>query len=88
MAYDVAVIGLGSAGAAALYHLARRGVRAIGLERATPGHDGGSSHGESRIIRTAYFKHPSYVALVRAAFVAWRALEAASGQPDHPLRHP
>jgi sarcosine oxidase len=78
--YDVAVIGLGSTGAAALYHLARRGIRAIGLERATPGHDGGSSHGESRIIRLAYFEHPAYVPLVRAAYDGWRALEAASGQ--------
>lgn len=79
-AWDVAVIGLGSTGAAALYHLACRGLRVIGLEQATPGHEGGSSHGESRIIRTAYFEHPSYVALVRAAFAGWRTLEAASGQ--------
>ena len=79
-AYDVAVIGLGSTGAAALYHLASRGIRTIGLERETPGHDGGSSHGESRIIRLAYFEHPSYVELVQAAYVNWRALEAAFGQ--------
>ena len=78
--FEVAVVGLGATGGAALYHLARRGVRAIGLERASPGHKGGSSHGESRIIRTAYFEHPSYVSLVRAAFANWRALEAASGQ--------
>jgi sarcosine oxidase len=78
--FDVAVIGLGSTGSAALYHLARRGLRVIGLEQAAPGHEGGSSHGESRIIRTAYFEHPSYVHLVRAAFENWRALEAETGQ--------
>ena len=78
--FDVAVIGLGSTGAGALYHLARRGLRVIGLEQATPGHDGGSSHGESRIIRMAYFEHPSYVELVRAAYENWRALERASGR--------
>ena len=78
--FDVAVIGLGSTGAAALYHLARRGLKVIGLEQAAPGHEGGSSHGESRIIRTAYFEHPSYVSLVRAAFENWRALEAETGQ--------
>ena len=79
--FDVAVIGLGSTGAGAVYHLARRGLRVIGLEQATPGHDGGSSHGESRIIRMAYFEHPSYVELVRAAYENWRALERASGRP-------
>jgi sarcosine oxidase len=78
--FDVAVVGLGVTGASALYHLARRGLKVIGLERASPGHDGGSSHGESRIIRMAYFEHPSYVPLVRAAYRGWRALEVASGQ--------
>ena len=80
MVYDVAVIGLGAMGSAALYHLALAGHRAIGLERATPGHLGGSSHGESRIIRLAYFEHPSYVPRVRAAYDQWRALEARTGK--------
>jgi len=79
-AFDVAVVGLGSTGAAALYHLARRGLNVVGLEQAAPGHEGGSSHGESRIIRLAYFEHPSYVALCRAAYRNWRALEQASGR--------
>ena len=49
--YDVAVIGLGAMGSAALYHLAKRGLRAVGIERFAPGHDRGSSHGDTRIIR-------------------------------------
>jgi len=65
--YDVAVIGLGAMGSAALFHLAQRGINAIGIERFEPGHDRGSSHGESRIIRLAYFEHPSYVPLPRRA---------------------
>jgi len=77
--YDVAIVGLGAMGSATLYHLAARGQRVIGLERATPGHDGGSSHGESRIIRMAYFEHPSYVPLLRRAYKNWRALERATG---------
>src|SRR5262249_5748425 len=81
MTVDVAVIGLGATGSAALHHLARRGVRVVGLEQFTPGHDRGSSHGETRIIRLGYFEHPSYVPLVRAAMPLWRALEAKSGQP-------
>jgi sarcosine oxidase len=79
MTVDVAVIGLGATGSAALHHLARRGLRVVGLEQFTPGHDRGSSHGESRIIRLGYFEHPSYVPLVRAAIPLWRALERDSG---------
>ena len=80
MTVDVAVIGLGVMGSAALHHLARRGLRAVGIEQFTPGHDRGSSHGETRIIRLGYFEHPSYVPLVRAALPLWRALERDSGQ--------
>ncbi len=80
MPYDVVVIGLGAAGSAALCHLARRGKRALGLERFAINHDRASSHGETRIIRLGYFEHPSYVPLVRAAYTMWRELEAASGE--------
>jgi sarcosine oxidase len=78
--FDVAVCGVGAMGSAALYHLARRGLRAIGIERATPGHDGGSSHGATRIIRLSYFEHPSYVPLLRHAYAQWRDLEQAAGR--------
>src|SRR5215210_7560336 len=76
--FDVVVVGLGAIGSAALYQLARRGVRVVGVERLTPGHDQGSSHGESRIIRFGYFEHPSYVPLLRRTYALWRELEAAS----------
>ena len=79
-AYDVAVVGLGAMGGAALYHLAARDQRVIGLDRFPIGHTRGSSHGESRIIRLAYFEHPDYVPLLRLAYRNWRALEAATGQ--------
>jgi sarcosine oxidase len=78
--YDVAVVGLGAMGAATLFDLARRGKRAIGIEQFEPGHDRGSSHGESRLIRMAYFEDPAYVPLVRLAYRNWRALEALTGQ--------
>jgi len=78
--HDVIVVGLGAMGSAALYHLSRRNVRAIGLERFEPGHERGSSHGRTRIIRHGYFEHPSYVPLVRRAAAMWRELEAASGR--------
>jgi sarcosine oxidase len=78
--YDVAVVGLGAMGGAALHDLALRGKRVIGLDRFEPGHDRGSSHGESRVIRMAYFEGPEYVPLVRLAYDRWRALEAATGR--------
>ncbi len=78
--HDVAVIGLGAAGSATLRELARRGVRAIGLERHMPGHDRGSSHGETRMIRLGYFEHPSYVPLLRRTYELWRSLEAEAGE--------
>ena len=54
--------------------------RVLGIERFEPGHDRGSSHGLTRIIRLGYFEHPSYVPLVRRAYALWRELEAASGE--------
>ena len=82
MAYfDVVVCGLGAMGSAAVHHLARRRQRVLGLERFAPGHDRGSSHGGTRIIRLGYFEHPSYVPLLRRAYALWRELEIASGQP-------
>lgn len=78
--YDIVVVGLGAMGSAALLHLARRRARVLGIERYAPGHDRGSSHGLSRIIRLAYFEHPSYVPLLRRAYALWRELEIESGR--------
>jgi sarcosine oxidase len=78
--YDVAVVGLGAMGTAALCALARQGARAVGIERFKPGHDKGSSHGETRIIRLGYFEHPSYVPLLRRTYELWRELEATCGR--------
>src|SRR5258708_40166511 len=78
--FDVVVCGLGAMGSAAVHHLARSGRRVLGLERYSPGHDHGSSHGATRIIRLGYFEHPSYVPLLRRAYELCRELEAASGQ--------
>jgi sarcosine oxidase len=78
--YDVAIIGLGVTGSAALVALARRGRRVVGIDRYLPGHDRGSSHGATRIIRLGYFEHPSYVPLLRAAYPLWRELESRSGR--------
>src|SRR5438270_13088470 len=75
--FDVVVCGLGVMGSAALHALAGRGVRALGLDRFPAGHDRGSSHGVNRIIRLAYWEHPSYVPLLKRAYELWRALESS-----------
>jgi len=78
--YDCIVIGTGGVGSAALYHLAGRGARTLGLDRFPPGHDRGSSHGDTRIIRLAYFEHPNYVPLLRRAYQLWAELAERHGQ--------
>jgi len=65
--YDVIIVGLGAMGSAAAHHLAAAGSRVLGLDCFHPPHEFGSSHGLTRIIREAYFEHPSYVPLVQRA---------------------
>lgn len=76
----VGVVGLGAIGSAAVFHLARRGAEVVGLEQFGPAHELGSSHGESRIIRQAYFEDPCYVPLVLRAYELWQELERDSGE--------
>jgi sarcosine oxidase len=81
--FDVIVAGVGGMGSAAVYHLARRGRRVLGLERFDIPNEMGSSHGLTRIIRLAYYEDPAYVPLLQRAYVLWRDLERATG--DHLL---
>lgn len=83
--YDCIVLGVGGFGSAALYHLAERGLNVLGLEQFDIAHDLGSSHGETRIIRKAYFEHSDYVPLLKRSYELWRALEA---ETDRRLYHP
>ena len=78
--FDVIIAGLGAMGSAAAYHLARRGCKVLGLDRFRPPHTLGSTHGQSRIIREAYFEHPIYVPIVQRAYELWTELAEASAQ--------
>jgi sarcosine oxidase len=78
--FDVVVCGLGVMGSATLRELSRRGLRVLGIDRFAPGHDRGSSHGATRVIRLDYFEHPSYVPLLRRAYELWHELEQSSDQ--------
>ena len=66
-------------GAAASWRLAMRGAEVVCFDRFSPPHTNGSTHGESRIIRTAYFEGAFYVPLLQEAFALWRELESLSG---------
>jgi sarcosine oxidase len=78
--YDVIVVGLGVTGSSAVVALARRGARVLGLDRWTPPHAWGSSHGDTRITREAYYERPIYVPLVRRARELWEELEREAGR--------
>lgn len=77
--WDVIVIGAGAVGSATLRAAAETGARVLGLERFTPAHERGSSHGHSRIFRHAYFEHPDYVPLLRHSTARFESLERESG---------
>jgi sarcosine oxidase len=74
------VLGAGAVGAAAAYHLAKRGEPVTLVEQFALGHDRGSSHGAARITRYSY-ADPVYARLMPEAFASWRTLEADAGQP-------
>jgi sarcosine oxidase len=75
----VAVIGGGAMGAATSWRLAKRGAEVVCFDRFSPPHANGSTHGESRIIRSAYFEGSHYVPLLQEVFDMWRELERLSG---------
>jgi sarcosine oxidase len=77
--FDTIVCGLGAMGSAAAYQLAKRGNKVLGLDRLSPPHANGSSHGESRIIRQAIGEGEEYVPLVLRSYELWREIEEATG---------
>lgn len=76
---DIAIVGTGAMGALTAWRLARRGARVVAIEGFHPGHPWGSSHGDTRMIRTAT-RGPDYVPWVKHSFELWRELEADSGE--------
>jgi sarcosine oxidase len=92
----IAVIGVGGTGSAACRHLAKARHEVVGYEQFRLGHDRGSSHGESRIIRYTY-PDRLYTQMMGDAYPLWADLEAEAGEelfvrcgglligpPDHP----
>jgi len=80
IAFDTIVCGLGAMGSAAVYQLAKRGNKVLGLDQYAPPHVNGSSHGESRIIRQAIGEGEAYVPLVLRSYELWREIESATAK--------
>ncbi len=78
--FDLIVVGCGGVGSATAYYAAARGMRVLALEQHESVHALGSSHGETRVIRQAYFEHPDYVPLLKRAYQLWYDLETTTHQ--------
>jgi sarcosine oxidase len=79
MVYDSIVVGLGAMGSATAYQLAKHGAKVLGIDRFTPPHSFGSSHGETRITRQAIGEGEEYVPLALRSYEIWREIEAETG---------
>ena len=77
--FDAIVLGLGAMGSSAVYQLAKRGSRVLGLDQYSPPHDRGSSHGETRITRLAIGEGAHYSPLALRSHEVWREIERKTG---------
>lgn len=73
--YDVIVVGLGAHGSAALYQLAKRNQKILGIDQFNPPHVYGSTHGDTRITRQANGEGEEYVPFALRSYEIWRELE-------------
>ncbi|HEY2819274.1 MAG TPA: N-methyl-L-tryptophan oxidase [Casimicrobiaceae bacterium] len=78
--FETIVLGLGAAGSATLYQLAKRGRSVLGIDRFSPPHGEGSSHGDTRITRLAIGEGAQYTPLALRAHEIWRELEKETGR--------
>src|SRR5262245_11418019 len=78
--FDTIVLGLGAMGSATLYQLARRGTRVLGLDRFSPPHAYGSTHGDTRITRQAIGEGEHYTPLSLRSYELWRQIERETGK--------
>jgi sarcosine oxidase len=78
--FDTIVLGLGAMGSATVYQLAKRGARVLGLDRFSPPHVYGSTHGQTRITRQAIGEGEHYTPLSLRSYELWRQIERETGK--------
>jgi sarcosine oxidase len=76
--YNTIVVGLGAMGSSTLYQLAQRGISALGIDRLSPPHTLGSTHGDTRITRQAIGEGEHYTPLSLRSYEIFRELESKS----------
>lgn len=81
-AFDVIVVGVGAVGSATCYHLAKRGIRILGLERCAIPHAQGGSHGFSRQTKIAPYIGSPYEPIILRSYELWQEFVEESGQKD------
>ncbi len=67
-------------GSATCHELAKRGCKVLGLEQFGIPNENGSSGGEPRLIRLAYFEHPDYIPLLQKTYRLWDELSERTGE--------
>jgi sarcosine oxidase len=78
-AYDAIVVGLGAMGSATLYQLAKRGLKVLGIDRFSPPHALGSTHGSARVMRQAIGEGAHYTPLSLRSYDLFRQIESETG---------
>ncbi len=81
--YDVTIIGCGIMGASCAWRLSKSGLKVAAIDQFQMGHSHGSSHGQTRMIRQAYFEHPNYVPLLMKAYSLWDELDKEWANHQH-----
>ena len=77
--YDTIVLGVGAAGSATVYQLAKRNNKVLGLDQFSPPHTYGSSHGGTRITRKAIGEGLEYTPITLRSYEIWREIEKETG---------
>ncbi len=77
--FETIVLGLGAMGSATTYQLAKKGNRVLGIDRYSPPHAHGSTHGDTRITRLGIGEGTQYSPLAMRSHQIWRELERETG---------
>ncbi len=78
--FDTIVLGLGAMGSAAVYQLAKRGNKVLGIDQFSPPHIFGSSHGDTRITRQAIGEGEQYTPIALRSYEIWQEIEKETGK--------
>lgn len=79
LAYDCIVIGgHGAFGSQASLHLSAHGAKVLAIDMHPVAHTLGSSHGQTRITRLAYFEGPAYVPFLKRSLELFKELQASA----------